>query len=334
MAELPEDYALQSNQNDENNYPNANVELINKNRTGYQLAKKQATSDILFRSFEMKWSKISDIILSRLECLQTYLLKNPCVQRPKELRLTKLEMTVLINTIVDQLRIIDTFIPASTMETVARNILLKFPCLEMYDDDGFTDGLSYIVIKHKLINRNSYLNRLKTSASLKTPPAKKIRNIRAGTLKNYWLNSCSECSKEVWSKLRRNEPNLLTNEFLEISQAYIRNLIDSTQDLKALFVEVPVLRRRKLLFYHFQKATGVEIDTLKKYFSMKRAKIVEYSIFIQAHIKISDSSSDLEIFNFLASMVGEKLDDLVLKKEVSVLFHNIKEHGIKQQQCY
>lgn len=227
-------------------------------------------------------------------------------------------MSGLVNCIVDQLRTIDTFIRADTMETVAKNILQKFPCLETHDDDGFTDGLSYVVIKHKLINRNSYLNRFKDPNVLPTIPNKKARNARAGTSKEYWLKASAECNKEVISKLRRDEPNLLTLELLESSQAFIRHRLDGSHDLKTLLLEMPVLRRRKLLSYHFKQATGVGIDTLQKYFSSKRSKVVEYSAVIRKPMQLSRTCSDVNIIQFMASMVGENLGDLVLKKEVCI----------------
>ncbi|XP_065073087.1 uncharacterized protein LOC135697400 [Ochlerotatus camptorhynchus] len=311
--------------NDENQSPNTTMKRIHEDRTGLQIAKKQASNDMKFRSFEIKWKKLSDNTLSRLEGLQEFKLKNASDQIPRELRLKKLEMSGLINCIVDQLRTIDTFIRADTMETVAKNILQKFPCLEIYDDDGFTDGLSYVVIKHKLINRNSYLNRFKDASVLPATPNKKTRNIRAGTSKEYWSKTSIECTKEILSKLRRDEPSLLTTELLESSQAFVRHRLDGNQDLKPMLLEMPVLRRRKLLFYHFKKATGVDIDTLQKYFSLKRNKVVEYSAVLQKPVKLSDTCSDVDIFKFLASMVGENLDDLVLKKEVGTRIDDINE---------
>ncbi|KXJ84536.1 hypothetical protein RP20_CCG005730 [Aedes albopictus] len=303
--------------NDENKSPNVSVKRCREELPGFHVAKKNVSTGMKFRSFQIKWDKVSDNTLSKLDALQDYKLKHPSSSIPKTMRLSKQERCGLINCIVDQLRAIDTFIPADIMETVAKDILRKYPCLEMVDDDGYGDGLSYVVLKHKLINHNSYLNRFKDQTTRMTPQTRKCSNARAGTSKEYWAKSSSECAKECFVKLRRDEPNLLSDECLQATQAFVRHRLDSHRDLKTLLLELPVLRRRKLLSYHFNQATGTDIDTLRKYFTMKRIKIIEYSAAVSKPGKILESCSDTEIFQFLASMVGENLNALVLKKEVN-----------------
>ncbi|XP_062538733.1 uncharacterized protein LOC134207008 [Armigeres subalbatus] len=209
------------------------------------------------------------------------------------------------------------------MESVAKDILRKYPCLEIIDDDGYGDGLSYVVFKHKLINHNSYLNRFKEINTPSPIQANKTRNVRAGTSKEYWIKKTSECTKDILAKLRRDEPGLLTCECLESSQAFIRYRLDEHQNLKTLLLEMPVLRRRQLLYYHFKAATGTNIETLRAFFSSKRIKIIEYSAAVVEPGKLLESCSDIDVFRFMASMVGENVDALVLKKEVGTRMEDI-----------
>nr|XP_029730290.1 uncharacterized protein LOC115267436 [Aedes albopictus] len=320
------DETMDNNLHDENKSPNVSVKRCREELPGFHVVKKNVSTGMKFRSFEIKWDKVSDNTLSKLDALQDYKLKNQSSSAPKSMRLTKQERCGLINCIVDQLRAIDTCIQADIMETVAKDILRKYPCLEMVDDDGYGDGLSYVVLKHKLINHNSYLNRFKDpnhQTTKVTSQTRKCSNARAGTSKEYWAKSSPECAKELFVKLRRDEPNLLSDECLQSTHAFVRYRLDSHRDLRTLLLELPVLRRRKLLSYHFNQATGTDIDTLRKFFNMKRVKIIEYSAAVSKPGKLLESCSDAEIFQFLASMVGENLNNLVLKKEVGTRMEDI-----------
>ncbi|XP_062554932.1 uncharacterized protein LOC134220022 isoform X1 [Armigeres subalbatus] len=161
--------------------------------------KKQASTEMKFRCFDINWSKISDHLLDRLRALQEFKKSNPGVFIPAAIRITKTELTTLINTVVEQLRIIDTRIRADTMETVARQILEKFPALDYTDDDGFGGGQGYIELKYKMINRNNYLNRFRNSQPHQTlinsMSLKKKRNERAGTLSEYWAKYIYICAR-------------------------------------------------------------------------------------------------------------------------------------------
>lgn len=308
---------------DENKSPNTPIKRCQVDHAGIQIAKRVVSNDMKFRSFEIKWDKLSDTTLSKLDKLQEYSLKHPSSSIPRMMRLTKTETCGLVNCIVDQLRIIDTNIHANIMETVAKDMLRKYPCLEIIDDDGYGDGLSYVVFKHKLINHNSYLNRFKQPDRQPVMNTNKTRNVRAGTIKEYWTKTSNECAKEVLAKLRRDEPGLLSDGCLESSQSYIRYRLNEQSDLKALLLELPVLRRRKLLYYHFKQATGIDIDSLRKFFYAKRAKIIEYSSAVRKPGKLLETCSDIDVFQFLASMVGENLEPLILKKEVGTRMEDI-----------
>lgn len=133
------------------------------------------------------------------------------------------------------------------------------------------------------------------------------------------MKSSNQCNKEILSKLARDEPNLLTNEFLLESQAYVRFRLDEKIDTSCMLSKLPVIRRRRLLNFHFKQATGENIDVFRKYFSAKRDKIIRYSLTCKAGTHLEDTSSDTDILRFLCTLTGEKFDDLVHLKEVS--FH-------------
>lgn len=309
---LDDGKSASSNDNvtDENQSPNKRAHQTEVQKS----CKKQATSVMKFRSFEVNWEKVSDNLLDRLNSLQEYRAKNSTAV-PRSMRFKKTELICLVNSVVDQMRCIDTRIRADVMETVAQQILRKYPCLEILDDDGFSNGLSHITIKHKMINRNTYLNRIDNDVPKVKQLTEEFRNRRAGTMKEYWNVSTKQCSKEILSKLRRDEPALLTAEFLMASQGFVRSRLDQKKDLSSIVSEFPVLRRRQLLSFHFKQATGIEIDMLRKYYDSKKAKIVGYSATQKTHA-LCETSTDYDVFNFLAKLLDENLDGLVLKKEI------------------
>ncbi|XP_062704489.1 uncharacterized protein LOC134286823 [Aedes albopictus] len=309
---LDDGKSASSNDNvtDENQSPNKRVHQTEVQKS----CKKQATCVMKFRSFEVNWEKVSDNLLDRLNSLQEYRAKNSTAV-PRSMRFKKTELICLVNSVVDQMRCIDTRIRADVMETVAQQILRKYPCLEILDDDGFSNGLSHITIKQKMINRNTYLNRIDNDVPKVKQLTEEFRNRRAGTMKEYWNVSTDQCSKEILSKLRRDEPALLTAEFLMASQGFVRSRLDQKKDLSSIVSEFPVLRRRQLLSFHFKQATGIEIDMLRKYYDSKKAKIVGYSATQKTHA-LCETSTDYDVFNFLAKLLDENLDGLVLKKEI------------------
>lgn len=286
----------------------------------HKSTKKHASTEMKFRCFTVNWNKISDHLLDRLRALQEFKNTNPNVFTPASIRVTKTEVTALTNAVVEQLRMIDTQIRAETMETVARQILEKFPAMDYTDDDGFGAGQGYVDLKYKMINRNNYLNRFKNaqaSCSNNAATLKKKRNARAGTLKEYWEKSSKQCDKSMQSILVRDEPNLLSNEFLLESQAYIRFKLDEKIDTAKMISQLPVLRRRVLLLFHFEKATGVKVGEFQRYFSAKRGKIIQYSLACKPNLHLNESSSDSDVLQFLCSLVGETFSELIIHKEVS-----------------
>ncbi|XP_021699469.1 uncharacterized protein LOC5569546 isoform X1 [Aedes aegypti] len=280
--------------------------------------KKHASTEMKFRCFNVNWSKISDHVLVRLRAMQDFKNANHGSVMPVSLRITKKEITTLTTGVVDQLRMIDSEIGANIMEDVSRQILQKYPCLDHTDDDGFGAGQGYVELKYKMINRNNYLNRFKTAVTVpeNAIPLKKCRNVRAGTLKEYWTKSSCETNKVILSNLAKDEPALITDVFLQESQAYIRFRLDEKINTASMISQLPILRRRGLLNFHFEKATGVDVSVFRKYFLSKKEKIISYSLSCKPNLHLKKTSSDLEVLKFLCALVGENFNDLVREKEI------------------
>ncbi|XP_058453606.1 uncharacterized protein LOC131431746 [Malaya genurostris] len=304
----------------ENQSPNSNKKCNSSDGVHLQKSgKKHASTEMKFRCFNINWNKISDRLLDRLRSLQEFKINNPGIFIPASIRVTKTDLTALTNAVVDQLRMIDSMIRAETMETVSRQIFEKFPALDYTDDDGFGAGQGYVELKYKMINRNNYLNRFKScraSISDIVMNLKKKRNSRAGTRKEYWEKTSNICGKHILSKLSRDEPNLMTNDFLLQSQAYVRHKLDEKVETTVMLSQLPVLRRRILLNFHFEKATGVNVNDFRRYFLMKKEKIIQYSLVKNKNLHLSEKSSDYDILQFLCSLVGESFSEIIIHKEI------------------
>lgn len=280
--------------------------------------KKHASTEMKFRCFEVNWCKVSDTIIQRLNTLQEFKNNNPKKTVPTSIRFAKTDLSALVNVIVDQLRIIDTQIKAETMECVAKMIFTKFPCLDFEDDDGFGGGNGYIALKYKMINRNTYLNRFRDHnvPNASSTQTRKSRHVKACTIKEYWKRSSKDCDPAIISKLLRNEPDILTTELLKESQAYIRYRLDEKKQLALIISDFPVLRRRKLILYHFEQCTGTEATCLEYYFQSKRKKLISFSkTRPQATMHLTDTCTDAEIFKFICNLVGDNWSELICNKE-------------------
>lgn len=307
---------------DENVSPNTSRKrsVSNEDVALMKSKKRHASTEMKFRAFNINWSKVTDNILERLKSLQDYRDTNPGKSVPLSVQLPKTDMTTLTNIIVDQLRCIDTKIPACTMEAVARQVYAKYSGLQFMDDDGYLNDQSYVSFKHKLISRNSYLNRFKNPAAPKISAAevRRNKNIKAGTLAEYWKASSKNCAKDIVTKLARDDPKILTEEFLSASQSYVRFRLDEPKLLKEIVAGLPILRRRQLISFHFEKATGVPIDTMEKLFVAKRSKIID---FLRSRPKntLSEAPSDRDIIASMCSLLGESVAELIVQKDVNIL---------------
>ncbi|KAL9705928.1 hypothetical protein quinque_009446 [Culex quinquefasciatus] len=226
--------------------------------------------------------------------------------------------------VVEQLRAIDTDISADVMKSVALQITGKFPCLDFPDDDGFKDGKGFVMIKSKLINRNSYCKRFKEGkvvSSSRSDRSKQL-NAKSGTLKEYWENTAAECPKAAHSILLRDEPDLLTDSVLEETQPFVRVLLNS-QDTHKMLSKWPVLRRANLLKFHFEKATGRNLNDLSKYWNAKKTKMIDYSRTVKKTIPLGGEATTLQICTFLAFLVGEEINKLIINKEMGTSIDDI-----------
>ncbi|XP_065086684.1 uncharacterized protein LOC135708483 [Ochlerotatus camptorhynchus] len=320
-----EEHVQETAEHDENHNPNSTEKRSLEDVKLLMSSKKHASCELKFQSFQVNWNKLSDNILSRLQSLQNFRNESPTQCVPRSLQLTKADLTGVANSVVDQLRTIDTHIRADILEGVAKQVLNMFPCLNFVDDDGFGSGTGHVWLKHKMINRNSYLNRYKEPYVPKadTMEIRRNRNVRAGTIKEYWEETNNECTKEVISKLSRDEPGLLTPEFLQASQSYVRYRFDEKIPLKDVLGNLPVLRRRILLKYHFECATGVSADSLEQYFTAKRSKIIDFSKTSRKISPLDSTAPDYNIFKFLCSLLGDKIEDVIVLKEIGTKIDGI-----------
>lgn len=279
--------------------------------------KRKLTTDMKFHSFQIDWTKVSDRLLNKFKDHQEYVDKNPDKPVPREVRISNDDINDLIPVVVEQLRAIDTDISADVMKSVALQITGKFPCLDFPDDDGFKDGKGFVMIKSKLINRNSYCKRFKEGkvvSSSRSDRSKQL-NAKSGTLKEYWENTAAECPKAAHSILLRDEPDLLTDSVLEETQPFVRVLLNS-QDTHKMLSKWPVLRRANLLKFHFEKATGRNLNDLSKYWNAKKTKMIDYSRTVKKTIPLGGEATTLQICTFLAFLVGEEINKLIINKEV------------------
>ncbi|XP_058827226.1 uncharacterized protein LOC131687191 [Topomyia yanbarensis] len=310
---------------DENSNPNSAEKRTHEEVTLLKGSKKHAASEMKFNSFKINWKKISDGTLDRLQKMQNFRNMNSTLPVPRSLQISKTDLSGLANSVVDQLRCIDNIIRADVMEKAAREIFNMFPCLNFVDDDGFGKETDYVWLKHKMINHNTYLNRYKEPNQPKASSSdiRRYRNLRAGTIKEYWQKSSQDCPKNVLSALSRNEPELLTRDFLQTSQSYVRYCLDENIPLKDVLAKHSVLRRRSLLNYHFECATGVKAESLEQYFSAKRSKIIDFSKSNRKFLLLDAHSSDYDIFKFLCRSLGENIDDVIILKEMGTKIDSI-----------
>ncbi|XP_039432283.1 uncharacterized protein LOC120414991 [Culex pipiens pallens] len=286
--------------------------------------KRKLTTDMKFHSFQIDWTKVSDRLLNKFKDHQEFVDKNPDKPVPREVRITNDDINDLIPVVVEQLRAIDTDISADVMKSVALQITGKFPCLDFPDDDGFKDGKGFVMIKSKLINRNSYCKRFKEGkvvSSSRSDRSKQL-NAKSGTLKEYWENTAAECPKAAHSILLRDEPDLLTDSVLEETQPFVRVLLNS-QDTHKMLSKWPVLRRANLLKFHFEKATGRNLNDLSKYWNAKKTKMIDYSRTVKKTVPLGGEATTLQICTFLAFLVGEEINKLIINKEMGTSIDDI-----------
>uniref|UniRef100_A0A8D8IXY2 (northern house mosquito) hypothetical protein n=2 Tax=Culex pipiens TaxID=7175 RepID=A0A8D8IXY2_CULPI len=280
-----------------------------------KVSTKRVSITMKFENFEINWAKLDDAVYERL--------KNK--NESSDQRVSKQDRIKVVNMTIDQLRVIDTQVSACVIETAAKQILQKFKCFQSADDDGCQDqNRGWSTLKTYMINRNSFLNRPQDIN--KTPPTSKntkhLRNMRSGTFASYWNESNASCDKTTTSKLKRDDINILTENFLESCVGFIRHILDQKKPLVEIVNEWPVVRRRQIIEYHFQQATGVNIQNLSAHFKAKRPKIIQFSQQNQKS-ELDENSNDYQILTFLCNYLKEKFDDICCKKELGTKLNEI-----------
>ncbi|XP_055610018.1 uncharacterized protein LOC129756966 [Uranotaenia lowii] len=299
---------------------------MNSNINVMMSTKRVLNSDQKFRKFRVNWEKIGGTILKKLSALHEHRTKNPESAIPRELHFTKQNWTSLVQSVIDQMIIIDKKPSATVLGEVAKSILLEYPCLGFTDDDGFERLLGYIPLKQKLISRRNYLLRFVNEQPHQRASTRKStnRNLRAGTLTEYWQMSSNSCSKEVLSTLQRNDSELLSDDFLVASQPYVRFILDESKPVLEIMSQFPVMKQKKLLSFHFERATGVPSDSMHKYFTAKRCKIIDYSKTKKKFQSLDDDATDLQIIDFICGRLGERISDLIIAKEMGTQLRELR----------
>ncbi|XP_055586651.1 uncharacterized protein LOC129739249 isoform X2 [Uranotaenia lowii] len=298
---------------------NTSCELVKSN--------KRSATDMKFESFRINWDKISDNLLLRLEKMQCYENEHPdCHNFPIDIDFSNSFMCELANQLVDQLVLIDLHVPASVQDFVAKEVYSKYPCLHFRDDDGFKTPEGHQVLKRKMINRVSYKKRYSGNKTEQLPKRRKHRIVRSGTIENYWQEKSSSCEPQLYSLLLRDEPNVTDEWFLQKSQPFVRYIFSNEENIAENLKKFPIIRRRKMLSFHFEKCTGIALDTLGKYYSEKKHKIIDYSLRNKKK-NLNANSTDFEIFEYLAALVDEDFKDLMSYQKLGTCIEEIRLDG-------
>ncbi|XP_055601684.1 uncharacterized protein LOC129750705 [Uranotaenia lowii] len=286
--------------------------------------KKHAESDFKFRNFRISWNEMNSTLKHHLLDMETFRKEFPSTVMPHSLRMTKFLWCSLMHPLVEQVRAIDVNASASVMEDIAKEIIRAYPSLDLSDDDGFGAGQGWIYIKRKLITRSSYRKRIRESnqPTVSSKQNCKNRNVKAGTTEEYWKITSKECSPSMLSVLKQDNDCNITNEFLKVSQPYVRYIFDTSTNLNLTLNELPVLRRRKLLMFHFEESTGVDPECLQMYFNSKKHKIIEFSRTHRKY-KLEENASDMDVFKFFAQFLGEDFNQLVIQNPIGTQLNDV-----------
>lgn len=290
-----------------------------------KLFKKRSSICMKFDNFKINWIKLDDAVNNRLNELDK-LARNKEVNFSRS-RVMKHDRLFIINMVVDQLRHIDYNISACVMEMAAKQIIDKFNCFQFVDDDGVQDlNRGWLTLKSFLIDRNNYLNRPKRpdQRSVTAKEAKQMRNVHAGTKESYWAQETPDCDATIISTLKRDDPTLLIDEIMIKSIGFIRYIIGQEKSLSQIMSDWPILRRRKLMEFHFLQATGVHLTDLATYFRAKRNNILMYSQNNKKNAKLDEQSSDFEYFSFICDALKENISDICQAKELGTQLDEIR----------
>ena len=214
-------------------------------------------------------------------------------------------------------------IPFAVCRRLASNIIPEFPNLCDHDDDGVVIDEGTGSLGKKLKNRNSYLNRSQVAEQLDI--IRKLgndikRQCRAGVKKKYFTSGHPYITRTDLCMLANNE---LSADVLNETKFYIRYKMDST-DIKTLITELPCLKQKGMIDFHFAAATGKIADEFTRQFYLKKKKKLHLSrTYRNKTLHLTNSATDLEIILGLGRLLRENVAEFIHQFQVSVfLFIN------------
>ena len=177
--------------------------------------------------------------------------------------------TEVVRIIVQSMRSISTNIPANAFEIVGRKLVDQYPKIfQDVDDSGAVLGKGTHTITKKLIDRNNYLNRPKSSSSEGTPKNKKCRHSTKPRCLNFEPveERSSQSSTTDQQKLNLYlTDKLIDDEFfilLESSFETIRQFLGDYEKLSNVLIHWPILFKSEAIMWHFHKLTNIDLNLL------------------------------------------------------------------------
>ncbi|CAH0559188.1 unnamed protein product [Brassicogethes aeneus] len=270
-----------------------------------------ANLEYTWAHLDVSWSKIPSNHLSLLES-------------GKKWQNCKPEITEICHTIVHEMRAIKTRIPVAAFKQMANKIVTKYPAtFRETDIDGVVIGDGTYFLIRKLIDRNNYLNRPHKRGweNSPTPPKyrKKKMNSVAGC--SNWEESASPSEDQSLQEKLKNikESDEKYYDLLEDTysdQRIFLNNVESPPTVQDIKKNWPVLLTNSGVKWHFQKVTGVDLNTLKFSMEEKAEKIIKYGIKKKLCDSQYDENKDTEeCLKFYGKYFKEDLSKSILVRQ-------------------
>ncbi|XP_071053983.1 uncharacterized protein [Onthophagus taurus] len=171
----------------------------------------------------------------------------------------------------DKMRTLATHISIGVFKIIAAKVIAKYPFIfKDTDRNNVTIGTGDHGLVSKLIDRNNYLNRQhkrSITPTTKMPKSKirKLMNIRSGCARNWnpealnvstdvkhYLQNAQEMDDRFWGKMEES--------FAE-QRSFINNF--ENPSIQVIKTEWPVLLKKEVIFWHFEKITGCNLSDVK-----------------------------------------------------------------------
>lgn len=199
--------------------------------------------------FDTPWNKIPSNLISQCE---------------KGTRVPQ-TITSIVHIIVDEMRAITEKIPSKAFNIQAQKVADKYPKMfRDFDEDKVVLGDGCSGIKQKLLDRHNYLNRphkrpIKTNA--KNPVVNKKSKMFAKAGCSNWNPPLNENA---------------TDEFEKLYPAQRQYINDESPNVNDLKMKWPEFWLKESIFWHFDKLTGSQIESLEKQVLEKYEKIFSF----------------------------------------------------------